>query len=250
MTISGIYKIINKINNKFYLGSSKNLHKRWLRHKNDLKNNKHHNQALQRAYNKYGLDNFEFIIIFKCDISILKIEEQKYLNQIQSLVKKRLCYNIGKESTGGDNITNNPNKINIIKNIKNGIQKLFNSLSDEEKKIRYSKPGNRNPNWKGGKTFCKCGNRISGKSITCSKCRNRNGDKNPFYNKKHSEETKQKISNKRFGKYDGQQNKPIIIDNIEYRSAGEASGFLNIPMTTIRWRIISKNPKFINYKYK
>jgi hypothetical protein len=46
------------------------------------------------------------------------------------------------------------------------------------------------------------------------------------------------------------ENFPIIIDNVEYRSAGEASKILNIPMATIRWRVKSKNKKFENYKYK
>jgi hypothetical protein len=41
-----------------------------------------------------------------------------------------------------------------------------------------------------------------------------------------------------------------VIDNVEYRSAGEASKLLNIPTVTIRWRVISKNKKFDNYKYK
>ena len=55
---------------------------------------------------------------------------------------------------------------------------------------------------------------------------------------------------KRKGTYNGEQNLPIIIDNMEYRSAGEASKILNIPMVTIRWRVKSKNKKFNNYKYK
>jgi hypothetical protein len=52
------------------------------------------------------------------------------------------------------------------------------------------------------------------------------------------------------GTYNGNQNKPIIIDEVEYRSAGEASRLLNIPMVTIRWRVLSNNKKFEKYKYK
>ena len=52
------------------------------------------------------------------------------------------------------------------------------------------------------------------------------------------------------GVYNGKQNIPIIIDDIEYRSAGEASKILNIPMVTIRWRVLSKNKKFNNYQIK
>jgi hypothetical protein len=58
------------------------------------------------------------------------------------------------------------------------------------------------------------------------------------------------LREKRIGVYNGEQNIPIIIDGVEYRSAGEASKILKIPMVTIRWRVISKNKKFDNYKYK
>lgn len=47
-----IYQIRNKNNNKIYIGSTKNFHKRKLRHINDLRNNKHHNIYLQRCWNK------------------------------------------------------------------------------------------------------------------------------------------------------------------------------------------------------
>ena len=35
--ITGIYKIENKINNKKYIGQSKNIHRRWNQHKTLLK---------------------------------------------------------------------------------------------------------------------------------------------------------------------------------------------------------------------
>lgn len=60
---SGIYTIYNKINGKLYVGSSSQLKKRIRQHLSDLKANRHKNQHLQRAYNKYGGDNFEIIII-------------------------------------------------------------------------------------------------------------------------------------------------------------------------------------------
>ena len=112
--------------------------------------------------------------------------------------------------------------------------------------------GEQNPNWKGGvsKNKCKCGKDIAPNNETCSDCRDKSGVNNPFFGKQHSEETKKKLSEKRLGRYDGEQNIPIVIDDVEYRSAGEASKLLNIPMVTIRWRVRSKNKKFDNYKYR
>lgn len=52
--ISGIYKILNIKNGKFYIGSSNNIKVRWSQHKTLLKNNKHENKYLQNAWNKYG----------------------------------------------------------------------------------------------------------------------------------------------------------------------------------------------------
>mgnify|MGYP000863314505 CR=1 FL=1 len=54
----GIYTIKNTINNKVYIGSSINVEKRLKDHFINLSKNKHHNQHLQFAYNKYGKDYF------------------------------------------------------------------------------------------------------------------------------------------------------------------------------------------------
>ena len=56
----GIYIIRNKINNKVYIGQSWNIKSRLNDHKRNLRNNKSANIHLQRAYNKYGFENFEF----------------------------------------------------------------------------------------------------------------------------------------------------------------------------------------------
>jgi group I intron endonuclease len=238
----GIYRIINKVNGKCYYGSSNNVEKRWVRHKNELNKRKHINIILQRAWDKYGSDNFIFELVESCDESLLIEIEQKYLD-----LKPE--YNIGVKASGGDNLTNNPNRSEIISKMTKSIKDRYNSMTDDEKKEKYSKPKDKNPNWKGGKTFCKCGNRIDSKNKTCVVCVDRNGENNPFYKKKHSEETKKIISEARKGNYHGKQNNSIIIDEITYRSAGVASIILGIPMTTIRWRVKSDKPKFKNYKY-
>lgn len=57
-----IYKIINKKNGKFYIGSTINISKREKRHFSDLEKNTHHCLFLQRAYKKYGKEFFLFFI--------------------------------------------------------------------------------------------------------------------------------------------------------------------------------------------
>lgn len=88
---SGIYCIINSINNKKYIGSSKDLQQRLTSHKVQLKSNKHKNRILQNSVNKYGLDNFYYSILEFCNIENLLVREQYYITNTNSE------YNIVKE---------------------------------------------------------------------------------------------------------------------------------------------------------
>ena len=58
----GIYMIWFKTTEKVYIGSSKNLYKRFGEHYNMFKNKKHNNAKLQNYVNKYGLENINFCI--------------------------------------------------------------------------------------------------------------------------------------------------------------------------------------------
>lgn len=87
----GIYKIENKINGKIYIGSSVNLSKRKERHFRNLKNNIHENFHLQNAYNKYGKNGFEFIIVKRTSRDNMLVEEQKLLDKYAGTSN---CYNI------------------------------------------------------------------------------------------------------------------------------------------------------------
>jgi group I intron endonuclease len=79
---SGIYCILNIVNNKIYIGSSKNLQERLTNHKIMLKNNKHYNNILQNSYNKYGEHNFIYNILEFCNIKDLIKKEQKFISNL------------------------------------------------------------------------------------------------------------------------------------------------------------------------
>jgi group I intron endonuclease len=93
MAYIGIYNIKNKKSGKFYLGSSINIERRFGRHMNDLRKNKHDNVYLQRAWNKYGEKSFEFLINRECSSIDLLNEEQKDLDM---WVGNPDCYNLSK----------------------------------------------------------------------------------------------------------------------------------------------------------
>ena len=80
---TGIYKIINQINGKFYIGSSKDLSRRKKDHFRLLKKGINHSILLQRAVNKYGLDNFIFEVIAECSEELLFTIEQKLVDDLK-----------------------------------------------------------------------------------------------------------------------------------------------------------------------
>jgi len=127
---SGIYKIKNIKNNEYYIGSTINLVRRWSQHKSRLKYNTHHSIILQRAWNKYGKDSFIFEIIEECDPEFLFEKEQNYIDTFNPK------YNVGLNACGGDNLTNNPNRQEIIQKMTESLKKRFLEMTDDEKKLR------------------------------------------------------------------------------------------------------------------
>lgn len=228
-----IYKIINLDTNKYYLGSTKEIKKRTLRHFNELRKNKHHCIHLQRAFNKYGEDNFKLEIILECEN--YKDKEQELLDSISFSE----LYNVSKSASGGDLISNHPNKVNIIKKAIENLRKA----PKQEPRFKSD-----NPNWKGGKTFCECGSRINSVTKKCIKCLDRSGQNNPFFNKQHSQETKKILSEKRTGKYNGNQEKIVIVNDEEFKSLSECARVFNVKPATILNRIKSVN--YPDYQYK
>lgn len=89
--IGGIYAFLNLVNGKFYIGSAKDFYKRYHVHKSMLTHNKHDNSYFQRAWNKYGKENFLFVIMeYVRDASKLEEREQFWIDETK-------CYerNIG-----------------------------------------------------------------------------------------------------------------------------------------------------------
>lgn len=70
-----VYAIRNKTTGKVYIGSTiTSFNKRWSYHIYRLNKNKHINIFLQRAWNKYGKDNFIFEIIEICSTNVRERE--------------------------------------------------------------------------------------------------------------------------------------------------------------------------------
>jgi len=109
----GIYGIYNKVEDKFYIGSSLNIGSRVSSHYSELRHNKHSNEKLQQAFNIYGEASFLTIIIEECSESVLREVEQFYIrdwdtykngyNKTDSCIPGERMPEISKEKIAGLN---------------------------------------------------------------------------------------------------------------------------------------------------
>jgi group I intron endonuclease len=159
---SGIYKITNLINGKIYIGRSVNLKSRKSKHKTSITKT-----IISKAIQKYGHDNFKFEVIEYCECDILVEREQYYMDLFNPYDENG--YNLLKDSSYG------------------GWTGMFHT-SETRSKMSESKKGSIPWN-KDKKGVQECSDEtrklMSENSI---------GEKNPFYGKKHSDETIKHLS--------------------------------------------------------
>lgn len=191
--ISGIYKIVNKINGKYYVGSSKDINGkdgRWNEHIQVLNRNKHINPHLQNAWNKYGQNNFDFIVVENVDEPQLLVTEQKYLDIAE--LEKHKCYNVKFNACGGEQT----NKESISQKAKERFRNktnhpMYGKHHSVETKLKI-KMANSRP-------YTEIYDSDKLKSILLKKSIAFKGKNNPMYGMRHSEKTKLKISLSRTG---------------------------------------------------
>lgn len=76
--MSYIYKIINDINGKIYIGkTNETIEKRFQEHCRDYKRETEEKRPLYSAMNKYGIENFSIEKVEECSIDIVN-EREKY----------------------------------------------------------------------------------------------------------------------------------------------------------------------------
>jgi len=113
--IWSLYRIINKINGKIYIGQAAEVSKRWYDHRRAVKLNKP-TQIVHRAMIKYGLDNFEFEVIASCKTQEDANEtETELVRQYDSFVKNGKGYNA---TFGGMNAPKTEEWKQIMRDIK------------------------------------------------------------------------------------------------------------------------------------
>ena len=89
MKISGIYKITNTVTGDFYIGSSKNIKKRWAVHKCKSTWNRCKSNPMYQDMKQYGTDKFAFEILEVVEIEKLKETEQYFIETLKPIYNDR-----------------------------------------------------------------------------------------------------------------------------------------------------------------
>ena len=151
------------VNGKMYIGQAVDIERRWRHHKNKLRGNDHDNEHLQRAWNKYKEDNFEFTIICECEENQLNTKEIDYIAKLKTY-DRDFGYNKTYGGEGGRPTEETRRKQSEAAKGEN--HHMFGKHHSEEAKRKQSEA-------KKGK-YC--------------------GKNNPFYGKHHSAEARRKMS--------------------------------------------------------
>jgi len=279
-----IYLIIDTETNLKYLGSKKNWKGAgtyWGSPSVKSKRVKKYKLQKQwRAAIKTRIDTFKFIVLetFKNidHIELLKIEKfyQVEFDAINSNEFVNACYANHPGFCGDVTKRLSPlaEEARRLK-IKQSLNALMLDLGEDGRKEKYAKHGDANPNfgnrWSDkmkeearlrqlgkeptnkGKTYEEYLGKDYANELKANLSKlasERTGEKNSFYGKHHSNETKKKLSDARKGKKPS-NTKKVSISGKNYEGLNDASNATGIKATTIWYRIKSKNKKFKDYKY-
>jgi len=198
MKISGIYKIINKTNKHYYVGSSGNIdgiNGRWYEHKRLLNKNSHINKHLQFAWNKYGENNFNFVIVEEVPTNELLMVEQRYLDIAKK--EKELIYNTSLIAGKVEMTDEIRKKLSLLNTGENHPQYGTHRSEKTKQKIREKRKLYIFSN----ETKQKISNSLKGKN-------------NPFFGKHHTDEYKKKSSERCINLFKNKENHPRFDSKI------------------------------------
>ena len=124
---SGIYCIENIITNKKYIEQSIDVDERWRKHISELNHNYHHNDYLQKAWNKYSEDNFKFYVLEYCNINDLDDKEIYYIDLYNTTDR-----NIGYNLTSGGQFKKGSLSYEVKQKLSNSIKKSYDNTNLRE----------------------------------------------------------------------------------------------------------------------
>lgn len=209
----GIYKITSK-NNRIYIGQSRDIEKRFWGYK-ALTTCKSQTR-LYRSFVKNGVDNHHFEIITECDLHDLNRLERYYQDLYHSCGSHGLnC----KLTEAGDRVAV-INEETRRKMSEAGVRKMKNISKTHLENIR--KAAKRKIGTKGTPQTEAQRKATRERNLLYGQFKGKNnpmynsqrfGEKNPFHNKKHTEESRLKISEKATGRVPSEEVRKIWSKN-------------------------------------
>jgi group I intron endonuclease len=199
--IAGIYYIINKLNGHKYIGSSVDIETRWKQHKCMLRGDCHDNSHLQRAWDKYGENAFEFKIMAYTDPDkAVVLEEfmlQNYFDRFEyNIAESAVAPMLGREHTEEakqkmseshiGKIFSEEHKQKMSEALSGKNHPLYGKRRSEETKLKISKAQSGENGYWFGETFSEEHKQKLSEAHA--------GENNSFYGRYHTEEAKRKMS--------------------------------------------------------
>ncbi len=256
MTIAA-YVLFEPNTNSYYFGSSGDVDKRITQHFSDLRAQRHHCAPLQELWNRYGSLT---PITYPCGTRQEAYESEQAL--ILSNQDSCNLLNVGLHVRGGDNLTRNPRREEIISQRTETQVRKYQEMGTEVRREKWGRSGEDNPMFE--KThdeearrkiseahsteetaerlasYKQTDNYRKALSEAASK---RVGEKNTFFGKTHSEESKERIRQAKLG------NKPtnamkVSVNGITYNSVREACDSVGISYPTMIKRLKGDDPNY------
>lgn len=129
-----IYMIMNRLNNKKYIGqTTKTIEERFMKHYNSRNEEKFKHLLFRKALREYPIDIWEFKELATTNIREEANRLEKYFIFKYKTYDSKYGYNIAYGGIGGDTLTNNSNLKNISKKIS---LKLTGSNNFQSKPVR------------------------------------------------------------------------------------------------------------------
>lgn len=253
-----VYIIEIEGSERYYIGSSGDIKQREHSHRHQLKHRIHSNSGLQELWDSGA--KFTFNIVDMGSREKMYRVEQRLISSNQNDAN---MLNVGLSTKGGDNLTRNPKRLEIIQRITLAILRRYREMTPEQRaEVSARVKGERNPmhgrrhtaetrkrqsELKMGHSHNK-GCKLSEQHVQQLSERGKLlvGEKNPFYGKTHSEETRRILSEKNKGHAPTRWSS-IEIDGVRYKTQTEAAEALGVSKPTITYRLKSKNPLYSGY---
>jgi group I intron endonuclease len=207
---SGVYKIVNLINGKVYVGSTADLGNRKRGHFWRLKHGKHL-KRFQDDYDKYGADNFIFVIIETLSDHLQLLEREQFYIDLYDASNEQYGYNRSSSSKNCSGIKH---------------------TEETRRKMGMARLGEKHWNYGGHRSL------ETKQKISKSRTGKYAGENSPMYGKHFTDKARNKLSESRKGKYFGEYS-PVAISVINldtnkvYPTLTEAAKLCNVNINSL-----------------